>query len=68
MQPFILFSTITIFDRMKALPFTLVQAFEFELAVPASDVGKSSTLVQRPFWRSDPESKSQLPLLVKLYC
>lgn len=54
--------------EMKALLFTLVRAFEFELAVPASDVGKRSTLVQRPFLRSDPESKSQLPLLVKPYC
>ncbi|KIK36433.1 hypothetical protein CY34DRAFT_16395 [Suillus luteus UH-Slu-Lm8-n1] len=53
--------------EMKALLFTLVRAFEFELAVPASDVGKRSTLVQRPFLRSDPESKSQLPLLVKPY-
>ncbi|KAG1767613.1 cytochrome P450 [Suillus placidus] len=53
--------------EMKALLFTLVRAFEFELAVPASDVGKRSTIVQRPFLRSDPENKSQLPLLVKPY-
>jgi hypothetical protein len=53
---------------MKALLFTLVRAFEFELAVPASDVGKRSAIVQRPFLRSDPENKSQLPLLVKPYC
>ncbi|KAG2353762.1 cytochrome P450 [Suillus spraguei] len=54
--------------EMKALLFTLVRAFEFELAVPASDVGKRSAIVQRPFLRSDPESKSQLPLLIKPYC
>ncbi|KAG1855644.1 cytochrome P450 [Suillus subalutaceus] len=54
--------------EMKALLFTLVRAFEFELAVPASDIGKRSTIVQRPFLRSDPENKSQLPLLVKPYC
>lgn len=54
--------------EMKALLFTLVRAFEFELAVPASDVGKRSTIVQRPFLRSDPESKSQLPLLIKPFC
>lgn len=53
--------------EMKALLFTLVRAFEFELAVPASDIGKRSTIVQRPFLRSDPENKSQLPLLVKPY-
>lgn len=53
---------------MKALLFTLIRAFEFELAVPASDVGKRSSIVQRPFLRSDPENKDQLPLLVKPYC
>lgn len=53
--------------EMKALLFTLVRAFEFELAVPVSDIGKRSTIVQRPFLRSDPENKSQLPLLVKPY-
>ncbi|KAG1852910.1 cytochrome P450 [Suillus tomentosus] len=54
--------------EMKALLFTLIRAFEFELAVPASDVGKRSSIVQRPFLRSDPENKNQLPLLVKPYC
>lgn len=54
--------------EMKALLFTLIRAFEFELAVPASDVGKRSSIVQRPFLRSDPENKDQLPLLVKPYC
>ncbi|KAG2131029.1 cytochrome P450 [Suillus clintonianus] len=53
--------------EMKSLLFTLVRAFEFELAVPASDVGKRSTIVQRPFLRSDPDSKNQLPLLIKPY-
>ncbi|KAG1903374.1 cytochrome P450 [Suillus fuscotomentosus] len=38
------------------------------LAVPASDVGKRSSIVQRPFLCSDPENKDQLPLLVKPYC
>lgn len=52
---------------MKALLFILLRAFEFELAVPASDIGKKSTIVQRPILLSDPESKSQLPLLVKPY-
>ncbi|KAG2140907.1 cytochrome P450 [Suillus bovinus] len=54
--------------EMKALLFTLVRAFEFELAVPASDIGRRSAIVQRPFLRSDPRNKSQLPLLVKSYC
>ncbi|TFK25770.1 cytochrome P450 [Coprinopsis marcescibilis] len=49
----------------KAILFTLIRAFEFELAVPAEDIGKKSTIVQRPILRSDPKSGNQLPLLVK---
>ena len=52
---------------MKALLFTLVRAFEFELAIPASEIGKKSTAVQRPVLRSDPNNKPQLPLLLKPY-
>jgi hypothetical protein len=50
---------------MKALLFTLVRAFEFELAVPANEIGQKSTIVQRPILRSDPTNKAQLPLLLK---
>ncbi|KAF8435673.1 cytochrome P450 [Boletus edulis BED1] len=53
--------------EMKAILFTLVRAFEFELAVPVSEIGKKSTLVQRPVLRSDPNNKSQLPLLIQPY-
>lgn len=53
--------------RTKALLFTLVRAFEFQLAVPAEDIGKKSSIVQRPMLKSDPESRSQLPLHVTLY-
>ncbi|KAF9235974.1 cytochrome P450 [Melanogaster broomeanus] len=53
--------------EMKALLFTLVRAFEFELAVPASDIGKHWVIVQRPILRGDPTKKPQLPLLLKLY-
>ncbi|KAF8131040.1 cytochrome P450 [Boletus edulis] len=53
--------------EMKAILFTLVRAFEFELAVPVSEIGKKSTLVQRPVLRSDPKNKSQLPLLIQPY-
>ncbi|KAJ7498342.1 cytochrome P450, partial [Mycena galericulata] len=49
----------------KALLFTLVRAFEFELAVPVADIGKKSSLVQRPFVRSDPKGGPQLPLRIK---
>ncbi|KAJ7494216.1 cytochrome P450 [Mycena galericulata] len=50
----------------KALLFTLVRAFEFELAVPVEDVGKRSTfIVQRPVVRSEREAGSQMPLLLR---
>jgi len=53
--------------EMKALLFTLVRSFEFELAVPANDIVKRSTIVQRPVVVSDPEGGNQMPLLVKPY-
>ncbi|KAF9265908.1 cytochrome P450 [Marasmius fiardii PR-910] len=53
--------------EIKALLFTLVRAFEFELAVPVEDLGKKSSIVQRPFVRSEEKKGSQLPLIVKLY-
>ncbi|KAJ7279322.1 cytochrome P450 [Mycena rebaudengoi] len=51
----------------KALLFTLIRAFEFELAVPAHDIRSKTSIVQRPVLRSDPEAGPQLPLLVKPY-
>ncbi|KAF7341829.1 hypothetical protein MSAN_02038100 [Mycena sanguinolenta] len=40
--------------EMKALLFTLVRAFEFDLAVPITDLGKKGTaIVQRPILNSD---------------
>ncbi|EGO00976.1 hypothetical protein SERLA73DRAFT_178985 [Serpula lacrymans var. lacrymans S7.3] len=50
--------------EMKVLLFVLVRAFEFELAVPASDIGKKATIVQRPIVISEPEKKNQLPLFI----
>lgn len=52
---------------MKALLFTLVRAFEFELAVPAADIGRKISIVQHPFVRSDPGAGAQMPLIVKPY-
>jgi len=51
--------------EMKAILFTLIRAFEFDLAVPASDIGKRSVMVQRPILLSDPDRANKLPLLVK---
>ncbi|KAI0329988.1 cytochrome P450 [Cubamyces sp. BRFM 1775] len=53
--------------EMKALIFTLVRAFEFELAVPSEEIQKKPSVVQRPQLRSAPEQGSQMPLLVKRY-
>ncbi|KAF8206820.1 cytochrome P450 [Mycena galopus ATCC 62051] len=53
--------------EMKALIFTLVRTFEFELAVPVTDIGKKNTvIVQRPILNTDRAAGNQLPLLVKL--
>ena len=55
--------------RMKALLFTLVRGFEFEPAVPASEIGKKAGMspVQPPVLLSDPARRAQLPLLLKPY-
>lgn len=53
--------------EMKALIFTLVRAFEFELAVPSKDLVKKSTIVQRPVLLTDPDNSNQMPLLIKPY-
>ena len=52
---------------MKAILYTIIRAFEFELAVPADDIQRRSTVVQRPLLRSAPEQGTQMPLLVKRY-
>lgn len=53
---------------MKVLLFTLVRAFEFELAVPPEDIlKKSSAIVQKPVLATDPNGASQMPLLIKPY-
>ncbi len=52
---------------MKALGYTLVRAFEFELAVPVEDIQKKSSIVVRPVLRKAPGEGSQMPLLVKRY-
>ncbi|KAF7341712.1 hypothetical protein MSAN_02069600 [Mycena sanguinolenta] len=52
--------------EMKALLFTLLRAFEFELAVPIEEMGKQGTaIVQRPIVITDRGAGNQLPLLVK---
>lgn len=50
---------------MKALLFTLIRAFEFELAVDPGEIIKKSTIVQRPLLKSDVKAGNQMPLLLK---
>ena len=52
---------------MKALVFTLVRSFEFELAVPVEEVETKMGLVQRPTIRSAPEKGTHMPLIIKKY-
>jgi hypothetical protein len=52
---------------MKAILFTVVRAFEFELAVSVKDIIKKTSIVQRPVLATDPNGDSQMPLLVKLH-
>jgi len=54
--------------EMKALLFTLIRAFEFELAVPAEDIHTKQSIVQRPVVASEIELGSQMPLLIRPYC
>ncbi|KIY48883.1 cytochrome P450 [Fistulina hepatica ATCC 64428] len=49
----------------KAILFTLLRSFEFELAVSADDIVKKSTIVTRPVLRGEPKAGAQLPMLIK---
>ena len=55
------------FRRMKALVFTLIRTFEFELAVPAEEIVPFGTFLQRPALRDDKEEGGQLPLFIRPY-
>jgi hypothetical protein len=52
---------------MKALLFVLVRSFEFELAVPATDIKKKSSVVTRPIVESEKDKGHEMPLFVRLY-
>ncbi|KAJ7328051.1 cytochrome P450 [Mycena albidolilacea] len=52
--------------ELKALLFTLVRGLEFELAVPAADIGRRAmSIVQQPILRSEAAAGSQMPILIK---
>ena len=50
---------------MKVLLFTLIRAFEFDLAVSPKDIGTASIGALRPILLTDPKSSNQMPLLVR---
>ncbi len=50
---------------MKALLFTLIRAFEVELAVPSKDITRSTMIVQRPVVASEKHKGNQMPLRLK---
>ncbi|KAJ7215641.1 cytochrome P450 [Mycena rebaudengoi] len=50
--------------EQKALLFTLIQTFEFELAIPASEIGNTGIL-QRPFVLAERSKGDQMPMIVK---
>jgi hypothetical protein len=50
--------------RMKAILFTFVRSFDFELAVPPDQITKK-TFIARPFLTSDQDSGPQLPLIIR---
>ena len=54
-------------SRMKALVFTLIRTFEFELAVPAEEIIPQGQFLQRPALANKREAGSQLPLLIRPY-
>jgi len=51
--------------EMKAILFSFVRSFDFELAVPQNEITRKTMIVARPFLTSDPDSGPQLPLIVR---
>jgi hypothetical protein len=50
---------------MKALMFSFVRAFDFELAIPPSEITWRTMIVTRPFLASSPDKGPQLPLIIR---
>jgi len=51
--------------EMKAILFSFVRSFDFELAVPPSEITRKTMIVGRPFLTSDPKSGPQLPIIIR---
>lgn len=52
--------------RMKALIFTLIRAFSFELSDPTLEIYGKTSIVTRPLVRGQEEKGNQMPLKVSL--
>ena len=50
---------------MKAIIFSFVRAFDFELAIPPSEISWWTMIVTRPFLASKPDGGPQLPLVIR---
>ncbi len=57
---------IDYFRRIKAILFTLVRTFEFDLALQPEDIERKTGIVGRPIIASNPSAGPQLPLLIRL--
>ena len=53
--------------RLKAILFSIIRGFEFEMPMPLEEYEIKASPLQRPSVRSAPEKGWQLPLLVKPY-
>ncbi|KAH9894821.1 cytochrome P450 [Cubamyces lactineus] len=53
--------------ELKAILFSIIRGFEFEMAMPLEEYQIKTAQLQRPSIRSAPEKGWQLPLLVKPY-
>jgi hypothetical protein len=51
--------------RTKALLFTLIRAFEIDLAVSPTDIGSRPTDIRRPILLTDSNNSNQMPLIVR---
>ncbi|KXN91970.1 hypothetical protein AN958_11030 [Leucoagaricus sp. SymC.cos] len=53
--------------EMKALLFTLLRAFEFELTVSHDDIIPKNEVVTRPFLKTAPDNPNRLPVLIRAF-
>lgn len=51
--------------EMKAILFTLVRSFEFELAVSPEEITRRTPTVTRPEVKSEPQKGGQLPMIIR---